>query len=115
MEATLKMPSKYAIMDAEEMMYTDGGVNLGMSQAYLSKTICIQQAQGVIRTYHWNNVTGDELAKEIYGHAVVYYRMAVLSKIPVLDTAVYAHVANGVDVDNAVDRYQWAWNLIWNL
>lgn len=56
-----------------------------------------------------------QLAQEIYGHAVVYYKLAILEKIPVLDNLVYSHTANGVDLENAVDEYQAVWETIWNL
>lgn len=114
----LAMPKRYAVMNEQEMMYVDGGVdhiNIGMMQSYLNKTVCIEQGKGIIRTHNWKNVTSLQLAKEIYGHAVVYYKAAILSKIPVLNDAIYSHVANGVDLDNAVDRYQTVWDTIWNL
>ncbi len=114
----LAMPNSYAVMDEEEMIYVDGGVdtiNIGMSRGYLNKTTCMDQGKGIIRTRNWKNVTSLQLAKEIYGHAVVYYRAAILAKIPILDNAIYSHVANGVDLANEVDRYQAVWNTIWNL
>ena len=60
------------------------------------------------------NVTGAQLAKEIYGHAMVYYRWAVLGDIPLINNLVYSHVADGVDLDNKVDKYQNVWEFLWN-
>lgn len=113
---SLEMPSSYAVMDTEEMMYLEGGVNIGMYSSYLDKNVCLEQARGVIRTHKWTNVTADQLQREIYGHAVVYYKWSALQNIPVLDEKVYAHVADGVDLDNQVDRYQWVWdNVTWKM
>ncbi len=114
----LQMPKDYLVMEEDEMMYVNGGVdniNIGMSQGYLNKTTCIDQAKGIIMTHGWGNATSMQLAKEIYGDAVVYYKASILGKIPVLDEAVYSHVANGVDLANGVDRYQAVWDLLWNL
>ncbi|HAU86169.1 MAG TPA: hypothetical protein DCW90_11955 [Lachnospiraceae bacterium] len=112
----LEMPSSYAVMDTEEMMYLDGGLNIGMNRGYLDKNICLDQARGVIRTYNWKNVTAEQLQREIYGHAVVYYKWSVLQNIPYLDEKVYSHVADGVDLDDQVDRYQWVWdNVTWRM
>ncbi len=117
-DGALVMPSSYAVMDEEEMMYLEGGskdgINIGMFRSYLSKQACIDQARGIIRTKGWKNVTSGQLAKEIYGHAVVYYRFSILGKLPVAKDVIYSHVADGVDLENAVDRHQNVWNIIWN-
>jgi len=112
---SIELPSKFDLLDKEAMERICGGVNIGMQRGYLDKNIALDQARGIIRTYGWTNVTADQLAKEIYGHAAIYYKAAFLSKIPGLNKAVYSHVANGVDVDNCVDRYQTVWNTIWAL
>ena len=41
--ATIDMPISYYMMDEEEMTYTNGGINIGMSTAYLDKNICNEQ------------------------------------------------------------------------
>ena len=112
---SIELPSKFYSLDEEAMERICGGVNLGMFPGYLDKTKATEKAKEVIRNYGWTKVTVDQLAKEIYGHAAVYYKAAFLSKVPLLNDAVYSHVANGVDVDNAVDRYQIVWNTIWAL
>ena len=111
--ATIDMPISYYMMDEEEMTYTNGGINIGMSTAYLDKNICNEQAKGLIRTYGWKDVSALQLAKEIYGHAIVYYKFSLLEKIPGLNTEVYQHAADGVDVKNQVDEHQWLWDIIW--
>lgn len=110
----LVIPKNACQVEYDEMKYIDGGLNIGMQEAYLKKNICIAQAKGIIRTYGWKNVTADQLAKEIRGHAIVRYKASWLKGIPGLNSAIYSHVADGVDVQNKVDRFQWAWNMMWN-
>ena len=83
-DGALVMPSSYAVMDEEEMCYAEGGgINIGMYRSYLAKQACIDQARSIIRTKRWKNVTSAQLAREIYGHAVVYFRFAILGKLPI--------------------------------
>lgn len=56
-----------------------------------------------------------QLKKEIYGHALVFYRASILGEIPGVNQAVYSHVANGIDIENKVDRFQAVWNILWNV
>ncbi len=111
----ITMPRSCVKLNEEEMELISGGLNIGMSRTYLNKSICISQGRGIVQTHNWKNVTAMQLAQEIYGHAVVYYKLAILGKIPVLDNLVYSHAANGVDLENAVDKYQAVWETIWNL
>lgn len=109
------LPEKYVILDNDTMiMISGGGINIGMTRGYLNKTTCIDTAKGIIRTRGWKKVTSQQLAKEIYGHAAVFYRLSILKKIPKLDKAVYSHCADGVNLDNVTDKYQRYWNIIWN-
>ena len=111
----IKLPIGYVCLMEEEMARSEGGsINIGMTRGYLSKTICLDQARGVIRTYKWKNVTGGQLAREIYGHAMVYFRWGVLGDIPIINNLVYSHVADGVDLDNKVDKYQTVWDFLWD-
>lgn len=111
----LVVPSSCTVMEKEEMMKVDGGVsaiNIGMTQGYLNKTTCMDVGKGIIKTHGWKNVTSLMLAKEIYGHAVVYYKASVLADIPILDNAIYSHVANGVDLEDKEDRFKSTWNIV---
>lgn len=112
---TFMLPCNYIALNADEMSQIDGGINIGMTRGYLDKTICMAQGRGIIKTYNWTNVTGLQLAKEIYGHAVVYYKLSILDKVPILNDKIYSHAANGVDVEDAVDKYQSVWDMIWDL
>lgn len=88
-------------------------INIGMKKEYLDKQFCKQFAKELIKTHQWQKVEADQLAKEIYGHAFIYCHFKMLGKVKSLDKAIYSHVANGVDLDNHVDRFQFAWNVIW--
>ncbi|SFU69243.1 hypothetical protein [Butyrivibrio sp. M55] len=110
----LELPISCASMSEDEMTFTNGGINIGMSRGYLDKNICNEQAKGIIRTYGWTNVTAQQLAKEIYGHAYVYYNFSWLSNVPGLNKKVYDHAADGVDLVNGVDDHQAVWEFLWN-
>lgn len=107
----------------EEMTYVEGGAQsrkLTMSRDYLKKTFCEVVAKSVLRSQKqsgepWNNITADQLMKEIYAHAYIYYKWSVLEKIPILSNKIYKPTTNGIDIENGVDSRQWAFELIWNL
>lgn len=64
---------------------------------------------------NWTNVTAYQIAQEIYGHAAVFYNFGGLTKL-IPDGQggnIYSHLADGVDIENKVDRYQSVWNTIW--
>lgn len=88
-------------------------INVGMKKEYLDKQFCMNYAKELVNLYQWENVEATKLAKEIYGHAFIYYHFKILAKCRYLNKAIYAHVDNGVDLDNHVDRFQFAWNVIW--
>lgn len=121
--AALVMPKNFAVMDEEEMMYLEGGENLPMSRVYLIKSYCRTVAESYIKA-GWSNVTVDQLKKEIYGHAYGYYNMtpaiAALGKggITVANlawaTLVFPSLANGIDIEDKVDRYQPVWEVLWD-
>lgn len=113
----LVMPSNCVIMDNEEMQYLDGGVNIGMTKNYLNKDTCLYVAAQWVHGSNWKNVTVAQIAHEIYGHAVGYYNWSgVLKAIPDLKGgSFYDHVADGVDINNSVDKYQAAFDVIWKV
>ncbi|OYP43345.1 hypothetical protein C8E03_10463 [Lachnotalea glycerini] len=115
-EGTLLMPTNCVLMDEEEMTYVDGGVNIGMYRTYLNKEACLYVAGQWVRDGKWTNVTATQIAHEIFGHAVGYYKLAALLKIipDLKGSNFYSHVANGVDINNVVDKYQSAFDIIWN-
>lgn len=116
-DGALAMPNNCVVMSSEEMSYMDGGINIGMYKTYLNKQTCLYVAGQWVRDQKWTNVTATQIAHEIFGHAVGYYRFAGLLKaIPDLNGSnFYSHVSDGVDINNAVDKYQWAFDTIWKI
>jgi|GEM_PF-7022944 len=113
-EYLLHFPSNYSELDKETMRQINGGgINLGMTKGYLNKNICIDTAKWITRTKGWKKVTIMQLAREIYGHAFVFYKLKVLKYSKTLKKRLYDHCADGVNVENKVDKYQAAWNKIW--
>ena len=84
-----------------------------MDEKYLEKDACMKSAQTLMEKYHWTKVTTEQLPKEIYGHAYVYYRWKWMEKLPVANRLVYSHAADGIDVTDKVDSFQPVWEWIW--
>lgn len=74
-DGTLVMPSSYAVMDEEEMTYLEGGISLSMKREYLNKNTCLSVASNYTKK---TGLSKTRIAKEIYGHAVMYYASPVL-------------------------------------
>jgi len=86
---------------------------LRMREEFLKKDFCVKRAQKLISYNDWENVSVMQIAKEIYGHAYVYYYMKWLKKTPLTDRLIYEHVADGIDVEDKTDKFQLAWEWIW--
>ena len=86
-----------------------------MDEKYLDKAYCDKKAGQIIWKKKWNNVSHKQLAKEIYGHAFVFYRLQFLSKCPCFDKMIYRHTTDGIDLENKVDRYQVIWEILWKI
>ena len=84
-----------------------------MKEEYLDKEVCIKRAQKLISYNDWKNVSVMQIAKEIYGHAYVFYCMEWLNKLPVANWLIYKHVADGIDVEDRLDSFQFVWEWIW--
>lgn len=65
-------------------------MKLRMDEKYLDKAYCDKKAGQIIWKKKWNNVSHKQLAKEIYGHAFVFYRLQFLSKCPCFDKMIYS-------------------------
>ena len=86
---------------------------LKMKDIYLQKETCVKRAQNLISNLEWKNVSQMQLAKEIYGHAYLYYQCEWIKKLPMANDLIYSHVADGIDVEDKVDRFQFVWEWIW--
>lgn len=86
---------------------------LRMREEYLDKDVCRKRAQKLIAYNDWKHVTEEQLAKEIYGHAYVYYRWKWLGKLPFANRLIYKHTSDGIDVGDSVDKFRLVWEWIW--
>ncbi len=115
-DGALVMPTSYAVMDEDEMRYLKGGVNIYMYKELLDKQHCIALSQSIQRLYGYYNISVMDIAKELYGHAYVYYKLPILNKIPVKSVnSIYKSAANGADIGNARDSRAWAFDIIWGV
>ncbi len=89
--------------------------SLQMKKEYLDKNRCREAAESLVRVYGWERVSADQLAKEIYGHAFIYYKASFMKKNPILYKLAYIHCEDGIDVGNVVDRFQIIWEIIWRV
>lgn len=90
-------------------------IKLEMEEKYLDKAYCEKLAGDIIWDNKWDQVSQKQLAKEIYGHAFVFYKWEFLKNVPVVNKKIYDHTADGIDLDNKVDRFQHVWEAVWNL
>lgn len=82
---------------------------------FLDKTTCDSVAFTYIKNCGWKNITQEQLKKELYAHAYVYYKMSYLKDISIeLAQSIYNSAANGIYIEDKVDDRQWAFNIIWN-
>lgn len=103
---TLVMPSSYSVMDNDEMVYVNGGLNLSYSWSYQTKIGAASKATSVKRQYGWNNISTYDLAAEIFVHAVAYYRFGVLLAVARslgYATSIANSILGGIDVENKLD------------
>ena len=89
------------------------GIKLSMELSMLNKEYCQKLAYQYIEENDWKHIPPKALAKEIYGHAFVFYRMKFLSKVAVLDQKIYSHASDGVDIEDKIDKHQTLWEFLW--
>lgn len=88
---------------------------LRMREEYLDKDVCRKRAKKLISYNEWKHVTVDQIAKEIYGHAYVYYHWKWMKKLPLANRLIYKHAQDGIDVEDKVDTFQFVWEWIWEM
>lgn len=102
----LVMPSSYAMMDEEEMMYLDGGLNLDYKWYYQDKIGAAIGAAAIKEKYNWNNISTFDLAAEIFTHAIAYYDFGLLLAVAKglgFATSIANSILGGIDVENKLD------------
>lgn len=120
-DGTLVLPNNYVSMDEEEMVYVDGGdAHLKMCSAYLRKAICYSIAVGYVANKTIQGMTAQQVAEEIYAHAVAYYRtgsLQLLGLSPLIVNAICSR-AKVVDIEDGGDKrtgFMAAYSLIWKV
>ena len=113
---TLVMPMNYAVVNEEEMTYVDGGTEVTVNWAMLTKTYCL----AIAPKYCTGFMNYFAVAKEIHAHAVMYYGILgpyTIAKLAGVSIDVVNDIyqrANPVNIggDNAVRRivYEAIWN-----
>jgi hypothetical protein len=117
----LLLPIGCQLMDAEEMEYTEGGLQLYLNTSYLNKATCTAYGNA-----HKGAAgrTASEIAIEVYAHAKLYYfglnwREAMwqsggasLAMMPVAQWIIQH--SNPVDIGNDSAFRVAVFNFIWN-
>lgn len=67
------MSEKTNLINNARSTIGDGYVNLTMSNVYLSKDACTSMAKVILLNDYISGMTAEEIAMEIYAHAVCYY------------------------------------------
>ncbi len=116
-DGALVMPSSYAVMDEEEMMYVEGGeesVCIDIVAGMLDQNYCLQIAKD------YTEVTGMSqlrIAMEIYAHAVLFVGGVAAGSIVGLDNGIVSDIINRAKVINlggdSVARLA-AYTVIWS-
>ena len=91
-DGALVMPSNYAVMDEEEMMYLEGGVApIYVNSDMLNKNYCLKMAEDYMEATGMSKM---RIAMEIYAHAVLYVGGLAAGAVLGLDNKVVAEIVN---------------------
>lgn len=128
-EGALIMPSSYAVMNEEEMIYVEGGFSYTYSQnnirarvrkSYLSRSVCLAFAEQVIREHGskrfqtCNGMGLVRIASELFAHAIGYYSASILKKAGLKNSVIKNIRAHGKYADIGLgDGMDLAYAIIW--
>ncbi|MDD6069918.1 MAG: hypothetical protein PUC12_03780 [Clostridiales bacterium] len=120
-DGALVMPSSYAVMSEDEMTYVEGGShNVILSKKFLNKNNCLAEAGRLIHRQMVVRMTQQQIAKEIYAHAVTKYVFEALPKwvreMPVARD-VYRSASDGAYIADGGDtgKRQAFYNTVWKI
>jgi hypothetical protein len=113
---TLVMPKNYAVVNENEMTYVDGGTQVAVNAAMLTKAYCL----AIAPKYCTGFMNYFAVAKEIHAHAVLYYgslAASAVAKLAGVNISVVNYIknhSNPIDIggDNAARRA--VFEVIWN-
>ncbi len=92
------------ITKEEEYSIVGGSCNIPVTKSYLSKSYCLQRADELLKSGQVKGMTKQEVAEELYAHAVVHYggRMARLITGKSFNS-ILSHTEDGIDLDDGGD------------
>lgn len=113
---TLVMPKNYAVVNENEMTYVDGGTQVAVNAAMLSKAYCLliapKYCSGVLDYF--------SVAQEIHAHAVLYYGSLApytVANLAGVDISVVNYIkehSNPIDIGGDSWARQLVFSIIWN-
>lgn len=97
---------------------TGGNAHLPMNSKYRNKNNCLGEAQNLISRGMVARMTQDQIAREIFAHAVAYYAAPTLGNIPGIGQDIKDYLishAETIDIMDGGDTAvrQAAYNVIW--
>ncbi|MCI8489498.1 MAG: hypothetical protein HFJ04_04495 [Lachnospiraceae bacterium] len=107
-DGALVMPSNFAVVDVDEMMYLEGGsTQLPMKTSYMNKKVCKSTAASLIKSKKVKRMSKQGIAEEIFAHAQIFYRAAVINlagvKLGVIQEI--ARRAALIDIEDGGDKW----------
>ncbi len=95
-----------------------GNAHLPMNSKYRSKVQCTAEAHSLIFRGIVGGMTEEQIAKEIFAHAVAYYAAPTLASIPLVGDNIKAYLISHASVIDIMDggdtlARQVAYNAIW--
>ena len=112
--AALKMPSSYAVMNEEEMVYLEGG-GINVNTKMLDKNYCLEIAKNYTAS---TGLSQSRIAMEIYAHAILYFGGLTARDVIGLDNKIVAEIidhANPIDLGGDHLGRVAAYSAIWAL
>lgn len=107
-DGALVMPSSYAVMSEDEMCYIEGGdAHLPMKTAYLNKAKCKEVAASLIKNKKVKNMSELGIAQEIFGHAILFYRAALVNYAGINSWVINEIISHAkvADIENGGDKW----------
>ena len=118
-DGALVMPSSYAVIGEEEMMYVEGGLlRVQMRRDFLNKAICQIYAERYLALGLVKRMTQLQIAQELFAHAAAYYGVSAINNLGI-EHAKLASIKKSaavVDIDDGGDPregYMQVFSTIW--
>lgn len=112
------LPKNCTVLSKEEEAVIVGGMNIPITEDMLSKDYCLQRAGEIKSSGQITGMTKQQIAEEIYAHAVVYYYGSEAEQATGMNLSfVLDHTRDGIDLCNGGDSWKrkMAYKAIWKL